>query len=348
MATVFHICKPGSESLCARELKGEGSEVLEAGPGWIRCGPLPDERALLSEPFGPAGLCFPVVSILDAADLHAGSVNAQAAALARRFWEAHRGERLETRWWFELTGPPDRELTARLRSVRRELKKRLTRQAPRVARLAMTDIPETPAVQRGFAVWFHDFEKLTAGGRFCHWGQRRMRDDRAAPSRSFLKVEEAYAVLGQAPTAGETVADLGAAPGGWSFSAARRGARVIAVDNGPLKGGARDHPLIEHAPVDAFRFRPPAGQRFDWLFCDLIENPERVLTEILLPWLVKRWCRRFVVNLKTGKADPVRLARELRRPGPASPLSHCAEFRVRHLYHDREEITCVGRLFDLP
>src|SRR5690606_25054254 len=104
-------------------------------------------------------------------------------------------------------------------------------------------------------------------------GQRRMADDSLAPSRSYLKVEEAYVVLGREPAAGETVVDLGAAPGGWSYSAAKRGAQVIAVDNGPLKGGALDHPRIEHRREDAFGFRPPGGRAFDWLFCDLVEDP---------------------------------------------------------------------------
>src|SRR5205085_3415482 len=92
---------------------------------------------------------------------------------------------------------------------------------------------------------------------FVH-GPRRMADDDLAPSRSYLKVEEAYVVLGREPQPGETVCDLGAAPGGWSYSAAKRGAQVIAIDNGPLKGGALDRPLIEHRREDAFKFSPVA------------------------------------------------------------------------------------------
>lgn len=86
-----------------------------------------------------------------------------------------------------------------------------------------------------------------------------MADDDAAPSRSYLKVEEAYIVLGREPQAGETVVDLGAAPGGWSYSAAKRGATVVAIDNGPLKGGAFGNQLITHRLEDAFKFQPPAG-----------------------------------------------------------------------------------------
>ena len=51
--------------------------------------------------------------------------------------------------------------------------------------------------------------------------------------------------------------------------------------------------------------------------------------------------RRFVVNLKFGRVDPIALLEELR--APASPLlRHAAGLRILHLYHDREEFTLVG------
>jgi 23S rRNA (cytidine2498-2'-O)-methyltransferase len=135
--------------------------------------------------------------------------------------------------------------------------------------------------------------------------------------------------------------DLGAAPGGWSYSAAKRGARVIAVDNGPLKGGALNHPLIEHRLEDAFKFTVAEGQVFDWLFCDLVEEPHHVMQNIVTPWLANGWCRRFVINLKFGHVDALALLREVRAAG--SPfVQHATGFRVRHLYHDREEFTVIG------
>jgi 23S rRNA (cytidine2498-2'-O)-methyltransferase len=139
------------------------------------------------------------------------------------------------------------------------------------------------------------------------------------------------------------VVDLGAAPGGWSYSAARRGARVVAVDNGPLKRGALGHAHIEHRRADAFRFRPAAGEIFDWLFCDLVEEPHHVLHDLVRPWLERGWSRRFVINLKFGRADPLKLLQELR--ASSSPfVSHASGVRIRHLYHDREEFTVVGQV----
>jgi 23S rRNA (cytidine2498-2'-O)-methyltransferase len=170
-----------------------------------------------------------------------------------------------------------------------------------------------------------------------------MADDDLAPSRSYLKVEEAYVVLGREPQRGETVCDLGAAPGGWSYSAAKRGAHVVAIDNGPLKGGALDHPAIEHRREDAFKFAPRAGQAFDWLFCDMVEEPHHVLQHIIEPWLARGWCRRFVVNLKFGRVDPVALLRELRAPSSLF-ATRAPGACICHLYHDREEFTAVGEV----
>jgi 23S rRNA (cytidine2498-2'-O)-methyltransferase len=73
----------------------------------------------------------------------------------------------------------------------------------------------------------------------------------------------------------------------------------------------------------------------------LVEEPHHVLRSIVAPWLERRWCRRFVINLKLGRVDPIALLQELGAAG--SPLAaHGAGVLVRHLYHDRDEITALG------
>jgi len=77
--------------------------------------------------------------------------------------------------------------------------------------------------------------------------------------------------------------------------------------------------------------------------CDLVEEPHHVLQQLVAPWLARGWGRRFVVNLKFGRVDAIALLRELR--APESPLSlYAPETRLRHLYHDREELTLVGEV----
>src|SRR5205085_4214665 len=67
-------------------------------------------------------------------------------------------------------------------------------------------------------------------------------DDRAPPSRAYRKLEEAFQWMGAEPRPGEACVDLGAAPGSWTMAAARRGARVLAVDRAPLA------PAVAHLP----------------------------------------------------------------------------------------------------
>jgi 23S rRNA (cytidine2498-2'-O)-methyltransferase len=310
-----------------RSLGEGGSRALgtDANPGHV----------LSDLAFAHLVLCEPV-------EVRGESVNALAQQIADIFMKSLRDERVESAWPCVFTCPTEIVgLGRRVSGVEKAFQEMLKKKLSRVAKLAVAGAPRGAGPARGLFVFFLDFGRALVARQALLGGQRRMADDEAAPSRSFLKVEEAYGVLGREPQPGETVCDLGAAPGGWSYSAARRGARVIAVDNGPLKGGAFGHPQIEHRCEDAFKFKPHDGEVFDWLFCDLLEEPRQVLNHIVGPWLAQRRCRHFVVNLKFGHVDAMALLAELRAPG--SPLvAHADSFRVRHLYHDREELTVVG------
>ncbi len=313
----LHVCQPGYESFLAKEA---GVAPEKTGPGWVLGGPVPED------------LCFAHLSLVAPRELTGRSVNALAWAAADAFAESARGERFDAPWPFlvEEAGLPG--LARRAKGVEEECLARLRAKMSRVAKLAVPGRP-APGPARGLFVYAADFDRLFVSREAVGWGPRRMADDPQAPSRSYLKAEEAYGVLGREPAPGETVVDLGAAPGGWSYSAARRGARVTAVDNGPMKGGGL-HPGIVHRPEDAFKFAPQAPA--DWLFCDMVEDPERV-AGLLEDWLARGWCRRFVVNLKFGRRDPLPLLRRAR-----ALRGRCAVLKVRHLFHDREEFTLVG------
>ncbi|MBI5771465.1 MAG: rRNA methyltransferase [Verrucomicrobia bacterium] len=347
---MLHTCQAGYESLLARELTElHGAKVVEQGPGWTRVehgrsGFTPDASGVNPDlpSSGQRVVAFAHLTLHDPVELRGESVNALASRIAEYFLGSLRGERIETSWPNVWLGPQEMVgLGRRIGAVESAFGEQLKKKLSRVAKLAVPDVPRGVGAARGLFVFFADFGRVfVAREAFTH-GPRRMADDDLAPSRSYLKVEEAYLVLGREPQAGETVCDLGAAPGGWSYSAAKRGAHVVAIDNGPLTGGALDHPQIEHRREDAFRFVPPAGGSFDWLFCDMVEEPHHVLQHIVEPWLARGWCRRFVVNLKFGRVDPIGLLRELH--APSSPFAvQASEVRIAHLFHDREEFTVVG------
>lgn len=333
----------GFEDLLAGEVAAGGGVVRQQGPGWVVAEQVPAEVA------------FAHVAMTGETELSGDKVNALAQQIADYFMQSLQGERIEAVWPCVFAGPAEMVgLGRRIGAVEEAFLTLLKKRFSRVAKLATPDLPRGVGATRGLLVWFTDFGRVLVGRDLMVNGQRRMADDDLAPSRSYLKVEEAYMVLGREPTEGETVVDLGAAPGGWSYSAAKRGAHVIAVDNGPLKGGALNHPRIEHRMEDAFGYVPSfaeptagdasrGGVGCDWLFCDMVEEPHHVLRHILEPWLERGWCRRFVVNLKFGRVDAVALLRELRAPD--ATLQRLAPgTRIRHLYHDREEFTLVGEV----
>ncbi len=317
MTAALHVAQAGYESFLAKELP---APPVATGPGWAR-----------GEAFAGEA-CFAHLSLLDPEELTGKSVNAVAWAVADLFTESARAERFDSPWTFTLEEAAVPGLARRAKAVEEECYERLRAKMSRVAKLAVRDRP-APGPARGLFAYLTDFDRVFVSRRAVAWGQRRMADDPQAPSRSYLKAEEAYRVLGAEPAPGETVADLGAAPGGWSYSAARRGALVAAVDNGPLKAGGL-HPGITHLTEDAFKFAPP--KPVDWLFCDMVEDPERI-ADLVERWLKNGWCRRFVVNLKFGRVDPLPLLRRADRLRPS-----CATLKVRHLFHDREEFTLVG------
>ena len=328
-------CQPGFETNLEKELRLHGIVATDLSAGWMRA---PQPGAKLPE------LCFAQTVMLDPVEIVADTVNGLAGKILDYFLASAKTERFEAAWplIFDMAAALD-GLGRRVDGVEKALAELLRKRISRVAKLATSDKPRGPATVRGLFVFFADFGRAYVSRECVFGGQRRMADDPLAPSRSYLKIEEAYIILGREPVAGETVVDLGAAPGGWSYSAAKRGARVIAIDNGPLKGGALDHPLIEHRREDAFRFQPAAGEVIDWLFCDLVEEPHHVMRNLIEPWIVQGWCRRFVFNLKFGRVDPVALLREISASGSVL-AERTTSLRIRHLYHDREEFTLVGEV----
>ncbi|HVF34425.1 MAG TPA: 23S rRNA (cytidine(2498)-2'-O)-methyltransferase RlmM [Candidatus Saccharimonadia bacterium] len=176
-------------------------------------------------------------------------------------------------------------------------------------------------------------------------GIPRLRFPREAPSRSTLKLEEAFLVLLSdaereawlAP--GMTAVDLGASPGGWTYQLVRRSIRVTAVDNGPMDERLMQSGLVEHRREDGFRFRPK--KPVDWLVCDMVEQPIRV-AGLVAGWLRDGVCRYAMFNLKLPMKKrflEVQRCLETLGEGAQEPL----DARAKQLYHDREEITVFVR-----
>ena len=178
-------------------------------------------------------------------------------------------------------------------------------------------------------------------------GVYRIPGDSLAPSRSYLKLEEAFLVMGRQPALRERVIDLGAAPGGWSYGCLKRGCHVLAVDNGPMKiKGLEDLPgLLEHRKANGLSFRPAAGWvPTDWLISDMLVPPGETLG-LLRRWLEGGWMRRFVVNIKLPQRHPLEALKPVETFLAGWPG---LRYRMVQLYHDRREVTVTGELTTLP
>jgi len=176
-------------------------------------------------------------------------------------------------------------------------------------------------------------------------GIHRMAFDRYAPSRSYLKIEEALSVMGTPVERGQTVVDLGASPGGWSYAFLKRGCRVTAVDNGRLRieDPERHGGRLTHLQQDGTLYQPDPGQvPVDWLVSDMLISTGTNLW-VLRKWFTHRWMRRFVVNIKLPQQHPYPVLKPIEDFLNTIPG---IRFSIRQLYHDRREVTLFGELRD--
>ncbi|MFM2482481.1 23S rRNA (cytidine(2498)-2'-O)-methyltransferase RlmM [Celerinatantimonas sp. YJH-8] len=181
-------------------------------------------------------------------------------------------------------------------------------------------------------------------------GILRLKQPSVAPSRSTLKLDEAFAVLlnederARYIQPGQHAVDLGACPGGWSYQLIRRSMYVDAIDNGPMAEHLMESGQLTHYREDGFKF-VPSRKNVSWLVCDMVEKPSRV-TRLMLKWLLSGWCKYAIFNLKLPmkkrfaevQQDLSLLREELSQTG------YRFEVRAKQLYHDREEITVFACL----
>ena len=173
-------------------------------------------------------------------------------------------------------------------------------------------------------------------------GIPRLKSPRSAPSRSTLKLEEAFLVFVRDPESelkpGMTAVDLGAAPGGWTWQLARRHIRTLAIDNGRIDAALLESGVVEHLKADGFRYRP--AKPVDWLVCDMVEQPARIAA-LVAEWLALGLCRKAIFNLKLPmkkRYEEVLRCRAIIEARAAKAGIEC-RLAFKQLYHDRAEIT---------
>ncbi|TCT23504.1 23S rRNA (cytidine2498-2'-O)-methyltransferase [Thermomonas haemolytica] len=241
---------------------------------------------------------------------------------------------------------PDSDAGKPLAGLARSLGNALRPALRKAGLLGAQDDPRLPRLHVCFVAGDHAFLARSLPADSAPWplGIPRLRMHPDAPSRSALKLEEALRVLltdaerARLLQDGMRAADLGAAPGGWTWVLTRHGLRVTAIDNGPLRPHVLDTGQVQHLRADGFSWQPP--QPLDWMVCDMVEQPRRV-AERMATWLREGWCRQAIFNLKLPmkkRWQETQLCLELFARQAGRPLT----IRARQLYHDREEITVLA------
>ena len=96
-----------------------------------------------------------------------------------------------------------------------------------------------------------------------------------APSRAYLKVEEAIRWFGLALREGDVALELGSAPGGVVYALLARGLKVTGIDPGEMAPVVKANKRFTHLAMSAFDVRENhLPKRVDWLLLDMNTEPE--------------------------------------------------------------------------
>ena len=337
------LCRPGYEQVLREEITrrlGSGATELVTGEGLVLLhGPMPLEaRRLLKTPFIferqrlPEARYFPLAPLQGLAEEIRALLPRLASTESGGTWAVHA---------FAANPGAPRFLAGWAGRLERALR---GRDAPRSAQEGRDKpVLQLCAVPGGVWVGFSPARELSSPHP---GGVHSMPADRQAPSRATLKLEEALQLLGVTPRARERVIDLGAAPGGWSYAFLKRGCRVLAVDNGPMKlDTAQLAGELTHLRANGMSFKPPSGWTpVDWLVSDMLIAPGQCLG-LLRRWLARGQARRFIVNVKLPQRDPLVALRPIEE---FLAGQRGLRFQLRQLYHDRREVTALGLVARQP
>lgn len=345
LSAILLYCRAGFEKECAQEIT-EAAEGLGVA-GWCRA--VPDSGWVLFQPAEAenigalrkrldfAELCFSRQMLFSTQALKLSAENRLPPLLeaAQALPGPFSGPWLET---------ADTNEAKELSGFCRKFEPHLTKALGQAGRLK----PDSPRLPR-LHVFFTDSTTAYVGisqpGNSSDWpmGIPRLKMPREAPSRSTLKLAEAILVMLEEQERaqfrpGRRAVDLGASPGGWTWQLANRGMKVTAVDNGPMDKTLMASGLVEHLRADGFTFRP--RHPVDWLVCDMVDKPARVL-DLIARWFERGDCKAAIFNLKLPmkrRFEEIQRSRHVLQER-LSRLEGNWRILARQLYHDREEVT---------
>ncbi|MDD0851728.1 SAM-dependent methyltransferase [Halobacteriovorax sp. GB3] len=166
-------------------------------------------------------------------------------------------------------------------------------------------------------------------------GFNNVEDNKKAPSRAFKKIVEAQLILERPILKDETLIDLGACPGGWTYIARQAGAKVIALDRSELREDLMNDSMVEFVQADAFKYK--TERPLDWAISDIICTPQRIL-ELIDTWVVSEHCSQFVFTIKFQGSDGYDVLTEFKEKIPTLPY----HVILKQLNANKNEVTIMG------
>ena len=156
-----------------------------------------------------------------------------------------------------------------------------------------------------------------------------LEDKTLPPTRAYLKLWEAFTRIGKMPKAGDFCIDLGSAPGGWTWVIAKLGTQVVSVDRSEIEPTIKNLPQVQFLQTNAFTLDPANFDRMDWIFSDVICEPQKLLG-LVQSWLLAFPNAHFLCSVKfKGETDFKTLNALSRIPGST----------ILHLNHNKHEVT---------
>jgi len=141
-------------------------------------------------------------------------------------------------------------------------------------------------------------------------------------------------------------AELGSAPGGWTWILLLYGCKVLSMDWAEITSPhVASHPNIIHLTGDASQWMPCEGgqyKKFDWLFCDMSLPPMDSLL-ILERWIQNEMCKNFVWTLKFSYHPSSSVSVLLQMRQMLAKYNYC-KFITRHLHNHGKEVVILGKL----
>lgn len=156
-------------------------------------------------------------------------------------------------------------------------------------------------------------------------------DKETPPNRAYLKLWELLTIHKIIPKKDSTAIDFGSSPGGWTWVLSHVCKSVTSIDKARLDLRIESLPNVKYQKGDVFTMDLKKLPKHDWIFCDVICFPEKIVEQIHI-WRKMQLAENFVVTIKF-KERPSKLA--------VQELEKIEGSRLLHLNHNKNELTWI-------